>query len=465
MFDEIASDPGSAFTSDLIKHLETYLRIPHKFSLVERHESNGCEGSIKQYLRHLRTIVHDENLKDRWGDDLVIGLINYHLMSFPTSETGGYTPCELKYGSRDAKYFRLPNTGNLTPDQRAHLFITNLDETLATIRGLSYKVQQEIAAERRREDGLVPKYMPGDFVLLDALAEKKARLPSKLSPPFLGPYEVQQQVKNDVEVKHVVMHTKHKYHVQRFKPFFGSYEDAIELAKIDKSQVYIVSINHCTGNPFLRSKMTFNITFEDGTIDRAYDHDLFETQQFEEYVNLHNWLFPLRYRAEDALKHIAKMRKLSITALKPGDHAYLNMRFFDFRAWTWYDEVGFPDKTKPYYARIKVAKWNNKNPKSPVRKQLLCHVETHGNLTIILDQYDIFAYVLTHDAKLFVLFLGVFSDKIGFFLVIRYISLPFSVSTVRLHDQRRSGCGRSRQERSQVGQIILKASKATTYLI
>jgi hypothetical protein len=66
--------------SETVKRLNEYLGLVHKVSLVERHQSNGCEASVAQYLRHLKTLVSDENLKDRWGDDTVICLINYHLM-------------------------------------------------------------------------------------------------------------------------------------------------------------------------------------------------------------------------------------------------------------------------------------------------------------------------------------------------------------------------------------------------
>ena len=74
LFDQLASDPGSAFMSDVVKQLNDYLGIHHKVSLVGRHESNGCEGSGKQFLRHLRTLVMDERLRDRWSDDTVLPL-------------------------------------------------------------------------------------------------------------------------------------------------------------------------------------------------------------------------------------------------------------------------------------------------------------------------------------------------------------------------------------------------------
>ena len=82
--------------------------IIHKVSLVGRHESNGVEGSIKQFLRHLRTFVFDERLVDRWSSVNVLPLINFALNNRSTPETGGYTPFQLKYGTQDAEYIKLP---------------------------------------------------------------------------------------------------------------------------------------------------------------------------------------------------------------------------------------------------------------------------------------------------------------------------------------------------------------------
>ena len=44
---ELASDPGSAFLAEVVQQLNNWLGIYHRVSLVDRHESNGCESSIK----------------------------------------------------------------------------------------------------------------------------------------------------------------------------------------------------------------------------------------------------------------------------------------------------------------------------------------------------------------------------------------------------------------------------------
>ena len=389
MFDQLASDPGSAFTAEVITHLSSYLGFVHKISLVGRHESNGCEGSVKQYLRHLKTLVHDERLITRWADDTVLPLINFHLASFPTSETGGFTPFELKYGTDDAKHFHLPNTDHSSNTKRYHNLIQSLNEDIKSVRSASLKAQLQIAEDRRKSDGTVPQYMIGDLVLFDQLEHDGDFLPHKLAPRYLGPYEVLRQDKNDLEVKHIILRTIHTYHVTRFKPFFGTYQEALQLAKLDKNQVSIVSINHFTGNPFLRTSMTFNVTFDDGTIDRPYDLDLFETEPFEKFVESNPVLFPLRFSASQAKSEVSALRRKTITQFSKGDTVYLHMRFFDFAIFKWYDSIGFPDLVKPYFVPIRIGDWDNQR-----KTRVKAYVTTHSNKLIILDYFDIFAFVV-----------------------------------------------------------------------
>ena len=96
------------------------------------------------------------------------------------------------------------------------------------VRAISFKAQAAIAEERRRLDGIIPQYMVGDLVLLDRLEHDGDFLPEKLAPRYLGPYEVLQQDKNDLYVKHIVMRTNHSYHVTRFKAFVGTREAAFD---------------------------------------------------------------------------------------------------------------------------------------------------------------------------------------------------------------------------------------------
>ena len=87
VFDQLASDPGSAFMSEVVGQLNNYFGVTHKVSLIGRHQSNGCEGTSKQLLRHLAMLVLDERHYDNWSDDTVLPWITFWLANLPTPET------------------------------------------------------------------------------------------------------------------------------------------------------------------------------------------------------------------------------------------------------------------------------------------------------------------------------------------------------------------------------------------
>ena len=82
---------------------------------------------------------------------------------------------------------------------------------------VSAKFQQELVKERVKDTPKETqnKYQPCDFVLFQR--DPAVPRPSKLASPYTGPYEVIQQLKNDVECRHVVMGNIKVLHVTRRK--------------------------------------------------------------------------------------------------------------------------------------------------------------------------------------------------------------------------------------------------------
>ena len=139
VFDLLVSDPGSNLMSGVLKELLSLLGIHHKVSLVERHQSNGVENSIKHFIRHLRTLVFDDRIIDRWSDEIVIATINFALCMFPSAEMDGISPFEMKYGSFDSKYFKWPN--ELLPEKPTEV-VKLLNDTLQAVRNASQQFQE-----------------------------------------------------------------------------------------------------------------------------------------------------------------------------------------------------------------------------------------------------------------------------------------------------------------------------------
>ena len=67
-YDQIITDPGSDIMGKAVTQLNAWLGLEHLVSVVGRHESNGVEGTNKQIIRHIRTLVHDERRSIQSGD-------------------------------------------------------------------------------------------------------------------------------------------------------------------------------------------------------------------------------------------------------------------------------------------------------------------------------------------------------------------------------------------------------------
>jgi hypothetical protein len=201
----------------VIKRLNAMFGVIHKVSLVGRHESNGVEGTNKQLIRHLTTLVLESGVKDRWSENTVLPWINFFLNDRPTQETGGLTPFQLKYGTQDAEFFRLPK--NALPENCSTLILTKLDQDLKNLRETSLKFQQQLANERTTTTSRHVTYQPNDLILWNPREHSRALKNEKLMPNWLGPFRVVSHNGNDIECIHICMGTKWTFHNDRVKPY------------------------------------------------------------------------------------------------------------------------------------------------------------------------------------------------------------------------------------------------------
>ena len=146
-YDSLYSDPGSAFTAEILHHLNQWIGIPHRISLVGRHESNGTEHVNALFMGHLRRLVHDERFTNQWASDTVLPLISHALMTMPNTEIGGLSPVELNFGTRDYTRFKLPPP--LLPGHTYCDLVTALDRNLAIVRSITSLYQESLRRKRQ----------------------------------------------------------------------------------------------------------------------------------------------------------------------------------------------------------------------------------------------------------------------------------------------------------------------------
>ena len=382
LFDVLVSDPGSEYTGRIIAQLTKWLNIHHRISLVDRHQSNGVEGTNKQILRHLRALVYDERVIHCWSSPTVLPLIQYLLNSSHSSEAG-VTPLHATFGTAEEIYTQLPairdrGRNGEEKDQSAAFqsaYVQALDSNLKHLRSVSLK-HQLANAQIRTSDNPLPtqhnKFQPGDYVLFQIDKSKPRK--SKLSPQFLGPYEVVGQVSNDIQVRNILTGAITVVHVDRVKIFHGSKEEAFETAKLDNDSYVITSITAFRGNPELRTSMEFLVLFEDTSLKwMPFESDVSQTIQFEEYIRSKPELYVLLFTAKLAAKYKSDLNKQQIVELEPGD-----VRLVDLRSYgaTWYQSLPLPDKDRlTYLLPYHYLRWaNNRHTKIVAECKLLDEV-------------------------------------------------------------------------------------------
>ena len=207
----LAASLPSYLTSD-ISNLKKWLGIPHHISLIGRHESNGTEHVNASFVGHLRRLVNDERLVHRWASDTVLPLINHATM--PNSELGGLSPSELKFGTRDFKFFQLPRP--LIPGDKYGDLVKELDHNLATVHSTTATFQQSLRDSRRAITSPTKTNIvqPGDLVLWNSREHSHSFRSSKLAPKLLGPTIVY-----DKECSHSHLNSLHQLQSSSISPW------------------------------------------------------------------------------------------------------------------------------------------------------------------------------------------------------------------------------------------------------
>ena len=353
MTDELITDPGSDYTSEIVLHLKHWLGIRTLFSLVDRHESNGVECPSKLVLHLLRNLVYDERIVDRWSDPTVLPLITYTMNEFVNSESG-FSPMDMTFGRQSAIYSQLPTEANSM--DHAHEYVKLLDTDLRTLRSVSKEFQAKLILKRTEANPAVPnEFQSGDFVLFQ-LPKDKPR-PTKLTPQFEGPFKVIKQRNNDVECRHLVGDFVTSLHVSRLKLFHGTETDAYKMALLDNDQFVVKRVLAYRGEPITRTTMEFEVEFEAGSIIWLPWLSISSTVQFEEFCRSKPQLYLLIFDSKQAATHVKQKDKELITAVKPGDTVYVDIRYYGA---TWYQQLELPEADhRTYMVKHKYTKWSN----------------------------------------------------------------------------------------------------------
>ena len=398
LYTEWHTDPGSDFTSEVMKLVTKYLGIEtHIVSLVDRHESNGVERVIKEVLRHLSALVNEERTRTRWARKTTIKCIEFILNNTPLSEKGMYTAYTLMYGTRNGASEILQSILKGEANQAWPQLLKDLDEEIRYVQEVSWKYQQQLIEERKEGNQSKNKYAKGDLIIhLPAKFIKH----DKLNPKHTGPYKVVEQTKNDITCIHLADPTIVKgYHVSEVALWVGTETEAEEAAKWDNDVYVVEKVLAHRGNIYVKTHMEFLLKYNDGEIlwmPYGKRKDMIDsTLEALSIYCLHTpELYTFCMNERVARKYIREnTRKLDEIDIKEGDIFYLDIRWY---SWvkeaadrnTWFQDLGLPDKdVSIYVSKCKAGvKVNN-------GKQVKIYDTTLGD-ELLFNSYDLlrFAY-------------------------------------------------------------------------
>jgi hypothetical protein len=222
-------------------------------------------------------------------------------------------------------------------------------------------------------------YQPGDFVLFQKYAPGQLR-PTKLTSSFVGPYEVIQQVKNDVTCRHLATGTIQVFYVERLRIFYGSRQIAIETSLRDYDQYVVEHIVSHRGDIERRKHMQFLTIYTDGTSTwNPMNADLEATLAFGVYCESQPSLRRLLVTKKLEVKFIKEITHTPIDQLEaynvvgtdrndyikltisPGAICYVDLRTWSDPSLTWFYSLALPDCDRTLYlVETAYVNWSDK---------------------------------------------------------------------------------------------------------
>jgi len=336
--EQVRSDQGSDFDSEVVRQLHLYLGISQKFSLVRRHESSGVERTNREIRRHITALLADEELYGQWSDETVLPLVQFTINSSVNAETG-MTPFALHFGSDAQPYLDLPEAGNV-PEKAAQV-LKQFDSHLRQLRATSLQHLQKVQAERAAGNQLQTRYRAGDLVLYDnRLLSRRNKNTDAL---WEGPFEVLEQTNNDIKCRHTGLDTRHELHCGDVKLFQGSKSRAETAARYDGQQSLVTKVlGHRGSHHRGRRNIQFHLEYRDGDrLWHKYSEDIQATKAVQEYCAAHGYLRHLTERGEAAQQLLDEMAAEPYPDwLQPKAKVFVDLRCFD----NFYEHLGLPEQ-------------------------------------------------------------------------------------------------------------------------
>jgi len=234
--DDLVTDKGPAFTSEVFKDLMLLLGIAHQKTLTGSKEEAGIvERLNKEVMRHLRNLIFDRRVYKTWSQSLP--LVQRIINTMPHTATGIspadiITPClnlqrrilidqELEVYEAVQQSCTFPEYINEMLNRQAYL----IEKAQANLKSRDAKHLERKSLEYDEE---LTRFPIGSYVLAEKLNFFTIRKETdKLKPYLKGPFRVESFSEDfsQYTVRNLVTNNIRTYHVKKLKAFQARPED------------------------------------------------------------------------------------------------------------------------------------------------------------------------------------------------------------------------------------------------
>ena len=234
--DNIVSDKGPAFTSEVYSDLMLILGIKHHKTLTGSKEEAGIvERLNKEVMRHLRNLVFDRRVYNTWSQNVPFV---QRIINSVTHSSTGFAPCEIITPALNLNRNLIPEREE---DERgaivnASTFPDWINNMLDLQTRLTEKAQENLRArdaqhllEKNEANANEVTHFPiGSYVLAEKLNFfTKRKETDKLKPYLKGPFKVESHTDDysKYTVRNLVTMRIRTFHVKSLQAFYSRPED------------------------------------------------------------------------------------------------------------------------------------------------------------------------------------------------------------------------------------------------
>ena len=245
--DEIQSDGGPQFYSEMVSALYRITQIDKLKSAPYSHEENGiAERAIKTVQEHLRALLFDREVKQSWS--VVLPLVQ-RIMNASRHQAIGCSPAQIIFGNSIDLDRHIVHDPEVETEIHLPAWHQKLVDKQAILIDKVQRLLKTVALKHCQEGPVrqpLPEFPNGSFVTVKYLTGANNRPPTKLHTPMKGPFRVVGMTDDHVQIQDILdlEGRVREVHVSACRPFNFDPTRVTprEIARKDNDEFFIEKI-------------------------------------------------------------------------------------------------------------------------------------------------------------------------------------------------------------------------------